>query len=183
MRASPKLLTVCLPDKQVDVVVQGQISDVVDCGDGNGTMTVMGIVIEIPEEVSIATPTAVLTMEQFADARSLPGRRQPGFIGAAAVVNGTSTRGRITASDVFVTPAQNILVGQVTSKQPFQINGVSVEILDDARMPGGLLKSILGVPVVPGTVPVGAAATVEGYFGNTGTLHAVFVEVEAEKPL
>jgi len=45
------------------------------------------------------------------------------------------------------------------------------------------IVSILGVPVVPGTVPVGAAATVEGYFGNTGTLHAVFVEVEAGKPL
>ena len=91
------------------MVVEGQISDVVDYGDGNGTMTVMGIVIEIPEGVPIATPTAVLTMAQFADARSLPGRRQPGF--------------------------------------------------------------------------VGAAATVEGYFGNTGTLHAVMVEVEHEKPL
>jgi len=76
------------------VVVEGQISDVVDYGDGNGTMTVMGIVIEIPEGVPIATPTAVLTMAQFADARSLPGRRQPGFVGAAAVVTGTSTKGQ-----------------------------------------------------------------------------------------
>jgi hypothetical protein len=182
MRASPKLLAVCLPDKQVDVVVEGQITDVVDLGDGRGTMTVMGIVIEIHDGTPIATPTAILTMEQFADARSLPGRWQPGFVGAAAVVNGTSTKGRIAASDVFVTPAQNILVGQVTSKQPFQVNGVTVEIIDDARMPGGPLKSILGVAVVPGTVPVGAAATVEGYFGNTGTLHAVLVEVEDGKP-
>jgi hypothetical protein len=183
MRVLPKLLTVCRPEKSVDVVVEGQISDVVHYGDGNGTMTVMGIVIEIPEGVPIATPTAVLTMAQFADARSLPGRWQPGFVGAAAVVNGTSTKGRITASDVFVTPAPNILVGQVTRQQPFQVNGVSVKVLDDARIPGEPLKSILGVPVVPGTVPVGAAAIVEGYFGNTGTLHAVMVEVEDGKPV
>jgi len=167
----------------VGVVVEGQISDVVDYGDGNGTMTVMGIVIEIPEGVPIATPTAVLTMAQFADARSLPGRRQPGFVGAAAVVTGTSTKGRVTASDVFVTPARAMLIGPVTSKQPFQVNGVSVEVLDDARMPGEPLKKILGVPVVPRKVPIGATATVEGYFGNTGTLHAVLVEVEHEKPL
>jgi len=183
MAPSPKLLAVCLPDKQVDVIVEGQLSDVVDYGDGSGTITVMGIVIHIPEGTPIATPTATLTMAQLADATSLPGRLQPGFIGAAAVVNGTSTSGRVIASDVFVTPAQNLLVGQVTRNQPLEVNGITVEILNDSRMPGGPLKSIVGVAVVPGTVPVGAAATVEGYFGHGGTLHATFVEVEDGTPL
>ncbi len=179
MPESLKLLAVCLPDAQVKAIVEGPISAVADHRDGSGTITVMGIVIQIPVGTPITTPTATLTMAQLADPTTFPGRSQPGFIGGVAVINGSSTDGIVTASDVFVTPAQNFLVGQVTGNQPFKVNGVKVQILNDARMPGGVMRNIFeGFPVVPASVPIGGAATVEGYIGITGTLHATRVEVE-----
>jgi hypothetical protein len=183
MAESLKLLAVCLPDAQVKAIVEGPISAVVDHGDGSGTITVMSIVIQIPAGTPITTPTATLTMAQLADTTAFPGRSQPGFIGGVAIVNGTSTNGVVTASDLFVAPAQHFLVGQITTTQPLRVNGVRVQILNDARMPGGVLRNIYeGFPVVPASVPIGGAATVEGYFGVTGTLHANRVEVEGGTP-
>jgi len=183
MPESLKLLAVCLPDAQVKAIVEGPIDAVNDHRDGGGTITVMGIVIQIPAGTPITTPTATLSMAQLADSTAFPGRSQPGFIGGVAIVNGSSTDGVITATDVFVAPAQNFLVGQVTANQPLKVNGVRVQILNDARMPGGVLRNIYeGFPVAPASVPIGGAATVEGYFGITGTLHATRVEVEGGTP-
>src|SRR3989475_11157212 len=177
MPESLKLLAVCLPDATVQAIVEGPIDAVNDHRDGGGTITVMGIVIQIPEGTPITTPTASLSMAQLADSAAFPGRSQPGFIGGVAIVNGSSTDGVITATDVFVAPAQNFLVGQVTGNQPLKVNGVRVQILNDARMPGGVLRNIYeGFPVAPASVPIGGAATVEGYVGITGTLHASRVE-------
>src|SRR5262249_38280431 len=93
----------------------------------------------------------------------------PGFIGGVAIVNGSSTDGVITAADLFVSPAQHFLVGQITVSQPLRVNGVRVQILNDARMPGGVLRNIYeGFPVAPASVPIGGAARVEGYFGAPG---------------
>src|SRR5437879_3767274 len=173
MPESLKLLAVCLPDAQVKAIVEGPIDAVNDHRDGGGTITVMGIVIQIPEGTPITTPTASLSMAQLADSAAFPGRSQPGFIGGVAIVNGSSTDGVITATDVFVAPAQNSLAGQVTGNQPLKVNGVRVQILNDARMPGGVLRNIYeGFPVGAASVPIGGAATVEGYVGITGTLHA-----------
>ncbi len=183
MPESLKLLAVCLPDAQVKAIVEGPIDAVNDHRDGGGTITVMGIVIQLPEGTPITTPTATLSMAQLTDSTAFPGRSQPGFIGGVAIVNGGSTDGVITATDVFVAPAQNFLVGQVTGNQPLKVNGVRVQILNDARMPGGVLRNIYeGFPVAPASVPIGGAATVEGYFGITGTLHATRVEVEGGTP-
>jgi hypothetical protein len=183
MPESLKLLAVCLPDAQVKAIVEGPISAVVDHRDGSGTITVMGVVIQIPVGTPITTPTATLTMAQLADTTAFPGRSQPGFIGGVAIINGSSADGVITAADLFVAPAQHFLVGQITANQPLRVNGVRVQILNDSRMPGGVLRNIYeGFPVVPGSVPIGGAATVEGYFGVTGTLHATRVEVEGGTP-
>jgi len=135
----------------------------------------------VPEWTGRRDPDTLHT--QLADSTAFPGRSQPGFIGGVAIVNGSSTDGVITATDVFVAPAQNFLVGQVTANQPLKVNGVRVQILNDARMPGGVLRNIYeGFPVSPASVPIGGAATVEGYFGVTGTLHATRVEVEGGTP-
>src|SRR2546425_11956461 len=104
-----KLLAVCLPDAQVKAIVEGPISAVADHRDGSGTITVMGIVIQIPVGTPITTPTATLTMAQLADPTTFPGRSQPGFIGGGAGINGNRSGGIVTARDVFVSTPQNIL--------------------------------------------------------------------------
>src|SRR5262247_2408815 len=172
MPESLKLLAVCLPDAQVKAIVEGPISAVVDHRDGSGAITVMGVVIQIPAGTPITTPTASLTMAQLADTTAFPGRSQPGFIGGIAIVNGSSTDGVITAGDLFVAPAQHFLVGQITASQPLRVNGVRVQILNDARMPGGVLGSTCErFPVSTGFVSIGGAATVEVFFSVTVTLH------------
>src|SRR5438094_6744369 len=128
MPESLKLLAVCPPDAQVKPILEGPIDAVNDHRDGGSTTTVMGIVIQIHEGTPITTPTATLSMAQLTDSTAFPGRSQPGFIGGVAIVNGSSTDGVITATDVFVAPAQHFLVGRVTGNQPMKAHGVGVEI-------------------------------------------------------
>src|SRR5262249_61710966 len=109
MPESLKLLAVCLPDAQVKAIVEGPIDAVNDHRDGGGTITVMGIVIQIPPGTPITTPTATLSIAQLADSTAFPGRSQPGVIGGVATLNGSSPARGSTAPDVFVAPAPRLL--------------------------------------------------------------------------
>lgn len=101
------------------IELEGPI-EVIDCGgDGNcttgGRITVMGIVVEIPAATPIHTPTRDITMAQLADPTSLPGRSELGFIGGTAIILGTSDGMINTAEDVFTEPAENVVLGLITS--------------------------------------------------------------------
>ncbi len=176
---------------QFPAELEGPVSAVVDNGNGTGTITVMGITVQIPSTATIHSPTATLTISQLASTDLLPGRSSPGFIGGTGIIIGTTDGVTTTASDVFVEPAENVVVGLITAA------GCSTA---DCSAPGDFLH-ILGSPLVRLTDPrmpaeppanafgfeidmrqgglVGSAASVEGYFGQTvPALHYFILELD-----
>ncbi|MHC1726146.1 MAG: hypothetical protein AB9866_09100 [Syntrophobacteraceae bacterium] len=146
-------------------------------------MVVMGVIVNVPPDVPITTPTANLT--EMAGAGNsmdlllgapLPGRAVPGFLGGTAIINGTTLpSGNMRATDVFVEPSENVLIGPITAATCTNANcagaGNSLSILrtrvvpiPDSRMRFSI-QNDFGFPVnLTGTNLVGAAASAEGYF-------------------
>jgi hypothetical protein len=155
---------------QVPVEIEGPISAVEDNLDGTGTITVMGMTIQIPATAVITTPTTTLTMAQLADPSPLPGRTQAGFIGGTAIAVGTvDADGQVTAESVFTEPAENVILGVITSNapDPLTMNNVPIVLLSDSRMPAGPPLNDLGLEIVLDNIPLGTAAAVGGYFDGT----------------
>lgn len=98
----------------VPIELEGPISNVTDNGDGSGSITVMGIVVDIPDGTPINTPTRELTIDQLADPTLLVGRTEDGFLGGTAIIIGDSDGIFHTAEDVFVEPAENVVLGIIT---------------------------------------------------------------------
>ena len=110
------LLFLALPAmaQEVLMALEGPIENVTDNNDGSGSVTVMGIVVDIPDGTPINSPTAPLTITQFADPTPLPGRTQPGFLGGTAIITGVTDGVTHTADDVFTEPAENVAIGVIT---------------------------------------------------------------------
>ncbi|HEX2257227.1 MAG TPA: hypothetical protein VHG92_11120 [Afifellaceae bacterium] len=164
---------------------EGPIDSITANADGSGSMSLMGIPINIPAGLTADTPTAQLTIEQLADPTPLPGRSQPGFIGGTGAVTGNSEAGVATASTVFVEAAENVIVGEVTANTPVNgsctlaVQGVEVVFSSDPRMPFGGGFNEAGFEIDPCSIPVGGEASVEGYLGEDGRLYAFIVESDA----
>ena len=122
-------------------------------------------------------------MNAILDKTPFPGRPEyEGFVGGMAIVVGTSSEGGVTASDVFMEPAENVVLGAVTANSPgdFRVEGVKVYLLPsasgtdsyppgagyDPRLPGLPMKNELGMTIDPAKVQVYAAASLEGYLGK-----------------
>ena len=74
--------------------LEGPIQEIIDNGDGTGSITVMNVNVQIPAGILITSPTVTLTMSQLADPSPLPGRAPlEGFIGGTAIISGDSTSG------------------------------------------------------------------------------------------
>jgi hypothetical protein len=152
------------------------------------SMTVMGVTVAIPATALISSPTKALTLGELADTTTLPGRSQAGFIGGTAIINGLTANdpanitGLDIAEDVFVEPAENVLLGEVSSQAPFSISGVKMVQLTDGRIPAGAAIDANGLIIDLATAPVGSAAAAEGYFGfapdGTGVFYYFLVEAE-----
>jgi hypothetical protein len=151
-------------------------------------MVVMGITVTVPPGTPIVTPTTNLT--ELAGARNplallrgepLPGRAPtPGFIGGTAIINGTVIDGVPTATDVFVEPAENVLIGVVTAADcanalcrgaasVLEINGAQARPIRDERLRAGPITNEFGFDVDltgAGAELVGSAAEMEGYFAR-----------------
>ena len=87
---------------------------------GAGTMTVNGVVVQVPSGTPIASPSASgLTLADLAGAPNLPGRSVPGFINGTCLcaVTVQTTTGVHTALDIVVEPAENVMVSVITSSQ------------------------------------------------------------------
>jgi hypothetical protein len=152
---------------QVPCEIEGPISAVEDNLDGTGTITVMGMTIQIPATAVITTPTTTLTMAQLADPSPLPGRTQAGFIGGTAIVVGTvPAGGQVTAESVFTEPAENVVLGVITSNapDPLTVNNVPIVLLSDSRMPAGPPLNDLGIAVALDDLPLGTTTAIGGYF-------------------
>ena len=102
----------------------------------------MGVTVAIPATAFINPLARALAPVELADSTSLPGRSsQEGFIGGTAIINGltandpANTTGLgIVAEDIFVEPAENVLLGEVSGNSCFaptcdagglEISGVS----------------------------------------------------------
>lgn len=174
---------------QVPAALEGTITAITrNATTGVATMTVIGVSVRVTPTTPITTPTATLTTAQLASTALLPGRTQGGFIGGTAIVNGTwnATANRFDATEVFVEPAENILLGFVTANSAGQlsINGVRVVPIPttELRMPSLPMRNEIGVAVIPSTVPVGAQAAAEGYYAG-GVFNAFIIDVSAGTPV
>lgn len=171
------------------LALEGPIQSVIDNGDGSGTMTVMGISVEVPTGTLITSPTVTLTINQLADPTPLPGRPLlAGFEGGTAIITGDTTNGFSVATDVFVEPGENVLIGEIshncstvacdgTGDQVF-INGVEMGRITDARMLANPTANGTGLEVDMSTIAQGSSAAVEGYYGPDNIFHYFLMEAE-----
>lgn len=159
--------------------VEGPITNVGTDQNGN-FIEVMGIRIAIPAGIPISSPTASLTFGQLLG-DPLPGRPQdqPGFLGGTAIITGISeidTPDNIrTAQDVFVEPAENVVVGVLTASNA--IEGMTFELIDDPRIPSSATNEF-GFDIALSSLVAGAPAAIEGYYSAIDQIfHAFLVEV------
>jgi hypothetical protein len=178
----------------------------VDNGDGTGLITVLGVTVVIPATAPINSPTATLTVAQLADPTPLPGRSSPGFIGGTAIINGTTDGVTSTADDVFVEPAENVVIGTISHAtctnadcsnpgDTLAVLGSPLVRLTDARIPAGPPGNAFGsaIDLSQGGL-LGATVSAEGYFGQVATVpppggaarftdvpntHPFFLQIEA----
>ncbi len=165
------------------LLLEGPISALTDDGDGTGSITVMGVTVDIPVGTPITTPTASLDITAAADATQLPGRTQAGFIGGTAIIEGSGDlAGGYRADSVFLEPAENILGAETTSLPggALQVAGVSLSPTGDARIPNGPLTNVFGFEVDPTTVPQGAGVVSEGYLSNDGSGDMKYFAIEVD---
>lgn len=152
---------------------EGVATDIRLRSDGDVELTIFGRVLRVPADAHIHTPTATLTPEQLASPIAFPGLGRPGFVGATAIVIGEtrmapdgSAEPAITA--VEIEPAETVLIGLVTRNEggEMAVQGVPLAESTDPRLPSLGYHNAFGFPVLPATIPTGALAAVEGYYGD-----------------
>jgi hypothetical protein len=187
-----------LASAQVPALVEGKISyiqvnDVASGGDGSVDMTVMGIKVHIPAAVfasSLAsTPTGTITNPNDLLGDPLPGRADSGFLGGTAIINGESTTASdgaggiisgFTAIDLFVEPAENVVLGSIQNDGAcgLSIEGVPLVFLKDPRMTAADPVNTSGFLIDHCQTLNGGAAAVEGYYGENGMLYVFTYETD-----
>jgi len=184
--------------------IEGTISEIAVNAAGETIMTVMGVNVLIPASLEtdqlITSPSKFLTLAQLRSETILPGRSALGFRQGTAIITGTWDRAnsRMVADSVFVEPAENVLLGEVTALPPeagpnavAAINGVQVVILPGAdsgnpaaellpRVGTTGLRHEVGVPLT--SILPGAQAAAEGYFA-AGVFNAFVVDASDGVPL
>jgi hypothetical protein len=182
--ASPARAQVVVPDASIEGPIQS-----VDPTPGGpvlgrtwvGTMQVMGVTVRVLTTASIQSPTASLTLGQVGAAPPLPGRSQDGFLNGTAIATGDSVEGILYATDVFVEPAENVIVGEATAQQvdgDIRVNGVRAIALTDPRIAAGPPINGFGFEIIPSSIPLNSLLAIEGYFGNDGNLHYHTLEAD-----
>jgi len=154
---------------------------------GSNQIVVMGARVTVPPGTPITTPTTNLT--DLAGAANpltllvgdpLPGRgTTPGFIGGTAIINGrVGATGTMTATDVFVEPAENVMIGAITEAvctnarcagagNILRLNGAKMAPIRDPRLAAEPIHNQFGFEVnLTGANLVGSAAESEGYFAG-----------------
>ncbi len=155
---------------------------------GNVVLTVMGVRVLVAPGVPVTTPSATLTLAQLTSTATLPGRTQPGFVGGTAIVTGDwdTVNARIVATDVFVEPSENVLIGVVTANDAtgIKVNGVAVSPLPatEARMPSLPTTTDEGIEIFATSIPVGTAAAAEGYFAGD-KFYSFLIQAAAGTPV
>jgi len=188
---------------QVAVEFEGPIQSIDSNGQGGIALVVNGIKVDIPASTisagNVHTPTTKLMTPDLIESRNpFPGLNKEGFRGGTAIVIGNSHSLGVTAEDVFLEPAENVILGAVTANSDgkFEVEGVPVVLLPpasggtsyppgavttpDPRLPGLPMKNELGLTIKPENVEQYAEAALEGYFGSNGTFYAFSIDSVSE---
>jgi hypothetical protein len=174
------------------VEFEGPFSGIDNSDPGSNKMIVNGVRIVVPAGTPIHSPTnSALTFSQLHSGPAFLGRTQNGFLGGTGIVEGEvdTLTGIVTATDVFVEPAENVMVGTLSPGaicttphcdgpgDVLKINGTPVVPSTDERMPSDGPKTRgFDVNLAAGTLAnltVGA----EGYFGNDDMLHYFALDI------
>jgi hypothetical protein len=157
------------------------------------SITVMGMTVAIPLGTLINSPTKALTPEELVSTATFPGRVQQGFLGGTAIINGLTADdpanplGVDFAEDIFVEPAENVLLGSVSfngcgtatcdgAGDQLFISGVPMVRLADSRIPAGAPIDANALAIDLTTTPVLSEAAAEGYFGNDNNFYYFALE-------
>lgn len=160
---------------QNPVEMEGTVSAITPDGQ-NVKLTVMGADVRVPAGTPVTTPVGSLTFAQLLDTVTpLPGRSVGGFLNGTAIVNGSISGGVITATDIQIEPAENVILGEVTTNNAsgFSVNGVSIQLIDDARLKAKPPRNEFGFDIKLNSVAIGTPVSVEGYYD--GTLFRAFI--------
>ena len=162
---------------------EGPISSITLQPDGSVIMTVIGVTVKVPVGTPVSSPSRSLTLRQLALRTRLPGRTEPGFIGATALINGVVdvATGSFTATDMVVEPAENVLIGVVTQASPLRILNSEIVPSTDTRIPFSMANQF-GFGITAPTIPVGTNAAAEGYYAG-GKFQAFLLELTGNFPL
>jgi hypothetical protein len=146
---------------------EGPISAITLNRDLSATMTVLGTKVHVPESALIDSPTARLSTRQLCSKTHLPNRAEPGFLGGTALINGVVdvATGKFTATDMAVEPAENVLIGVVTSVSPLSILETEIAIINDPRIPFSAIN-LFGFEVYYDEIAVADAVSAAGYFAG-----------------
>jgi hypothetical protein len=184
--APPARAQAVVPDASIEGPIQS-----VDPTPGQGTldgssvswvgqMQVMGVTVRVLTNASINSPTAALTLPQVSAAPPLPGRAQNGFLGGTAIATGDSAGGILYATDVFVEPAENVIVGEATgaADNDVTVNKVRAIALTDPRIKARPPINGFGFEILPSSIPLNSLLAIEGYFGSDGNLRYHTLEAD-----
>jgi hypothetical protein len=163
--------------------VEGPIREIIYNPDGTATMTVQDVVVHVPAQLGINSPTTVLTVRQLCIRNRLPGRVEPGFLGGTALIDGVVDLAthKFTATNVTVEPSENVLIGVITSVSPLRIQGTEVALSTDPRVTTQVVNTF-GFPSRLEGITVGQPASAEGYYAG-GKLYGYVIELEPDAPL
>lgn len=180
LAAAALALAAPVAQAQVPLEVEGPIENI-ECSGTSALITVMGMDILVDNQTTITNPTRALALSDLCRTDPLPGREQPGFVGGTAIATGLSFDGfdRI-ADDLYVEPAENVVLGQVTSNSGgggLEVEGVPVVMIQDDRMPAIPLVNESGFEIDPNSLAIGTPASMEGYYAN-GTFYAFRLEAD-----
>lgn len=163
--------------------VEGPVREIIFNPDGTGTMLVQNVTVHVPANCAIDSPTTPLTVRQLCIRNRLPGRVEPGFLGGTALINGLVDlqTHRFTATDVTVEPAENVVIGVITSVSPLQIQNTEIALSTDPRITTQVVNEFGFAARLDG-ITVGQPASAEGYFSG-GKLYGYVVSLPPEAPL
>lgn len=163
--------------------VEGPVNRTTFNADGTGTMVVMGVTVHVPADLIAESPTTALNVRHLCIRNRLPGRLEPGFVGGTALINGIveSATGKFTATAITVEPAENVVIGTVSSISPLKIQNTEIAFINDPRITTGIVNTF-GFPALLSGLALGQPAAAEGYFAS-GKLQGYVVELDENAPL
>lgn len=180
-------VTVSVTDNDLAAELEGPLTAVDEAAE---TVTVMGTTADV-SNATFHTPTDQIGFAEVAG-EPLPGRGStPGFLGGTTAVEGTTPESGdvVVADTVTVTIAENVIVGAVTgntipeggslSDGTLAVQGTDVNPIRDDRYTPRVVADGTDLLVDPGTVPVGSAASAEGYLAQDGAFYVHTVEVSS----